>query len=255
MPKTVSDSPSLAITCSEPVTSSSLPTMIATSEPTNRAADRQRPSPSASSSISATSPLARMSSPRLLRKIRTTNDRTNPASRIAPSALDSCPSAPRPYRSSTARIGTATTGLDASAKRIGASIAVNAEGQGNGDHGGADDRPQGDPRDALIGRDAGHGEVFGIKTDDNHADQEGGGAEAHRHADRPFTSLSAKQSPGQARRRTARGKRPGSFCFPLRRATAAFAAAEIQNRTERLKAPKSSASSWVSNSRVRSTWV
>src|SRR3546814_2146960 len=88
MPKTVSDSPSLAITCSEPVTSSSLPTMIATSEPTNRAADRQRPSPSASSSISATSPLARMSSPRLLRKIRTTIDRTNPASRIAPSARD-----------------------------------------------------------------------------------------------------------------------------------------------------------------------
>jgi hypothetical protein len=61
MPKTVSDSPSLAITCSEPVTSCSLPTMIATSGPTSRAADRQRPSPSASSSISATSPLARIS--------------------------------------------------------------------------------------------------------------------------------------------------------------------------------------------------
>jgi len=30
---------------------------------------------------------------------------------------------------------------------------------------------------------------------------------------------------------------------------------EGQNRTERLKAPKSSASPWVSNSRVRNTWV
>lgn len=39
------------------------------------------------------------------------------------------------------------------------------------------------------------------------------------------------------------------------RAAAAFVVAERQNRTERLKAPKSSASSWVSNSRVRSTWV
>ncbi len=30
---------------------------------------------------------------------------------------------------------------------------------------------------------------------------------------------------------------------------------EGQNRMERLKAPKSSASSWLSNSRVRNTWV
>ncbi len=37
--------------------------------------------------------------------------------------------------------------------------------------------------------------------------------------------------------------------------TANTFAAKGQNRTERLKAPKSLASSWVSNSRVRSTCV
>jgi hypothetical protein len=89
IPKTVSERPRLAMMVSEPATSISLPTMIPASETNRRPNDFHLLSSSASSRVSATSPVGLISSPLLLNLRRSRMDRTNPKSKTAPSMRES----------------------------------------------------------------------------------------------------------------------------------------------------------------------